>query len=306
MYPVIFNFKGLIISSYGLMLMIAFILCNYLLKRYLKTINIEPSIGDDLIFYAAIGGIVGAKLYYILEGIPTGEASANIQGLVLIFKGIFSFSFSTITAGINQFGSGLVFLGGLIGGMISVSIYIRKNKLDWFVVSDWVAPYLILGHSIGRIGCFLVGDCYGKPSVLPWAVSFPEGLPPTTYHSFKTNYNEIFLSHVQPLYEPLCKGCDLSTIISVHPTQLYESFIYLLVFIVLCKIRSFSNIKGFVMIQYLFLAGLSRFVIEFYRVNPKYLFNMSGAQLLSLIMILFAFILYLLNKNNYYHQSGNG
>ena len=93
MYPIIFEYNGLIISSYGLMLMLAFVICNYLLKKYLISINKDPKVGDDIIFYAAIGGIIGAKLYYIIEGIPTGEAKYNIDGLILIFKGVFSLSF---------------------------------------------------------------------------------------------------------------------------------------------------------------------------------------------------------------------
>ena len=82
MYPIIFEYNGFVISSYGLMLMIAFILCNYLLKKYLISINVQGYIADDLIFYAAFGGILGAKIYYIIEGIPNGDAYENIQGLV--------------------------------------------------------------------------------------------------------------------------------------------------------------------------------------------------------------------------------
>ena len=116
----------------------------------------------------------------------------------------------------------------------------------------------------------IVGDCYGKPSNLPWAISFPKGIPPTDT--------------------------------PVHPTQLYETVIYFLIFLFLYKIRKNSYIKGFIMMQYLFLAGLSRFLIEFYRVNPKYILNLSSAQLISLLMIVFAFVIYMLNKNNYYHK----
>jgi len=114
MYPIIFQYKNLVISSYGLMLMIAFLSCNFLLKRYLKKINVNIKIGDDIIFYAAIGGILGAKIYYIIENI-SGDGYENIKGLFLIFQGVFMLSFDMITTGINQFGSGLVFLGGLIG-----------------------------------------------------------------------------------------------------------------------------------------------------------------------------------------------
>ena len=295
MYPIIFEYKGLVISSYGLMLMFAFVICNYLLKKYLITINQDPKVGDDIIFYAAIGGIVGAKLYYIIEGIPTGEAKYNIDGFILIFKGIFSFSFEKLAQGINQFGSGLVFLGGLIGGMLSVTVYIKKNKLDWLTVGDWVAPYLALGHAIGRIGCFLVGDCYGKPCHLPWAVSFPQGLPATTYENFQYYYPNIFINYIQSNFNP-------GDIISVHPTQLYESFIYFMVFIILLKIREYKVFNGFVIYQYLLLAGLARFFIEFFRLNPKYILGFSGAQFISLIMIFISLMLLYKNKSHLLKQ----
>ena len=247
MYPIIFQYKGLVISSYGLMLMLAFITCNYLLKQYLLQNNKDPKIGDDIIFYAAIGGIIGAKLYYIIEGIPTGDAKYNIDGLVLIITGIFSLSFEQLAQGINQFGSGLVFLGGLIGGMLSVTIYIRKNNLDWLTVGDWVAPFLALGHAIGRIGCFLVGDCYGIPSDLPWACAFPNGLPPT--------------------FNP------------VHPTQIYEMTAYFAIFTYLrFAVKKNQQYSGQIIFEYLFLAGFARFVVEFIRLNPTYLFGLSGAQ----------------------------
>jgi len=292
MYPIIFQYKGLVISSYGLMLMLAFITCNYLLKQYLLQINKDPKIGDDIIFYAAIGGIIGAKLYYILEGIPTGEAKYNIDGLVLIIKGIFSLSFEQLAQGINQFGSGLVFLGGLIGGMLSVTIYIRKNNLDWLTVGDWVAPYLALGHAIGRIGCFLVGDCYGKPCQLPWSVSFPKGLPSTTYENFQLFYPDVFSKYVYGIFQP-------GDIVSVHPTQLYESITYFIIFILLSKMRNNKIFKGYVIYQYLLLAGLSRFMIEFLRLNPKYILALSGAQCISLVMIIISIFFLYKNRSSF-------
>ena len=71
MYPIIFDFGPIIISSFGVMMVIAFGLCNYLLKKDIETAGYDPSIGEDITFRAAIGGVVGAKLYYIIENIPT-------------------------------------------------------------------------------------------------------------------------------------------------------------------------------------------------------------------------------------------
>tara|TARA_B110000014_G_C19575233_1_gene306221 strand:- start:3 stop:473 length:471 start_codon:yes stop_codon:yes gene_type:complete len=150
---------------------------------------------------------------------------------------------------------------------------------------------LILGHSIGRLGCFLVGDCYGKPCELPWAMTFKNGLPPTTFSSFQYNYPEIFnKSSFQSLYSASEK------FIYVHPTQLYESFIYVCIFLYLIKIRENKSYNGIVFFEYLFLAGLSRFIIEFIRLNPKYIFNLSGAQFISLVMIFSSSFLMYINR----------
>ena len=280
MFPILFSYKGLQISSYGLMLVVAFLTCNYLLRRDLSKKGKNPDIADDITFRAAIGGILGSKIYYLLENINNGIAADNINGLLDIFKGVFTLNFSTIALGIQSFGSGMVFLGGLIGGMISVTLYLRKHNIVWLEAADWVAPYLILGHAIGRIGCFLVGDCYGTVCNLPWAVSFQNGLPPTTFESFQYNYPQVFnAEYFQAAY-------SAGDSIFVHPTQLYEFFTGIMIFAYLLYIRKKDdNYDGLIMFEYLFLAGLARFLVEFIRLNPSYLFGLSGAQIISMLMM---------------------
>jgi len=271
--------------------MLAFLISNYLLRRYLTGINKDPKIGDDIIFYAAIGGIFGSKIYYMIEQALYYKDYSNINGIINIFKGLYQFDISIVFSGINQFGSGLVFLGGLIGGFISVTYYIKKNKLNTLEVYDWVAPFLALGHAIGRMGCFLVGDCYGKPCSLPWAVTFKEGLPPTTFESFKYNYPAIFNT---PGFKSNYFPGDY---VYVHPTQIYEFIAYFVIFLYLQYIRNNKLYDGIIMFEYLFLAGMARFLIEFLRLNPKYLFNFSGAQIISIFMILISsYLMYLYRK----------
>ena len=180
-----------------------------------------------------------------------------------------------ITSGIQNFGSGMVFLGGLIGGTIAVSLYIRKNNLIWVQVADWVAPLIALGHGIGRIGCFLVGDDYGRPTNLPWGIKFENGLP------ISNGFN------LRQLGATVDASISDSTVLAVHPTQLYEMSIYFLIYIFLTKIRKTTlyTFKGQLMYEYLFLAGLGRFLIEFIRLNPVYIFNLTGAQLISIMMM---------------------
>lgn len=265
MYPELFRFGDFVISSFGFMLVIAFTTGNYLLKRDMIYLKKDPMIAEDLTFNAALGGILGAKIYYIIENIPSGYGLINLKGLLDIFKGIVTLTPSLIASGIQNFGAGMVFYGGLIGGTITVSLYIRKHKLDWPVVADWMAPYLALCHAIGRIGCLLVGDDYGLPTNLPWGIAFPNGLPPV---------------HVP-----------------VHPTQIYEFIAYFFSFIYLYSIRFKMSFNGSQISKYLVLIGISRFLIEFIRVNPKYVIGLSGAQIISLLMVFIGTIILIKNPS---------
>jgi len=252
-YPILFQFGAFTISSFGVMMVIAFLLGNYLLRKDVVAEGYDPIIADDIIFRAAIGGILGAKIYYLIENIPNGHAAENINGFINIIAGIFTLNGGKIAFGIQNFGAGLVFLGGLVGGMAAVSWYIYRNNLNWFIIADLSAPFLVLGHGIGRIGCFLVGDDYGIPTNLPWAIAFPNGLPPTS--------------------------------IAVHPTQLYEMSAYFIIFFYLRYRKRNQTFSGEIIFEYLFLGGLSRFMVEFIRTNTKYIFGLSGAQYLSIIMM---------------------
>ena len=253
MYPILFQFGSFTISSFGVMMVIAFLLGNYLLRIDVVAEGYDAIIADDIIFRAAIGGILGAKIYYLIENIPTGQAADNINGLINIIAGIFTLNGERIAFGIQNFGAGLVFLGGLVGGMAAVSWYIYRKNLNWFKIADLAAPFLVLGHGIGRIGCFLVGDDYGIPTNLPWAIAFPNGLPPTN--------------------------------IAVHPTQLYEMSAYFIIFFYLRYRKRNQTFSGEIIFEYLFLGGLSRFMVEFIRTNTKYIFGLSGAQYLSIVMM---------------------
>ena len=264
MYPVIFDF-GLVdlfgfqfrlaIYSFGLMLVVAFYTCYFLLNYDLKRLGYDEKLASDIIFWAAVGGIIGSKVYHVLENLDQVLSSQNPFGM------IFS-------------GSGLVFFGGLLGGILAVTMVLRKNNLSWLVFADLVAPLLILGYSIGRFGCFLVGDDYGIPSNLPWAIGFPNGLPPTTSTVFALQFPWINIS-------------DFSTgDLTVHPTQVYETLVCGGIFFFLWKKRTEDGVQGSLFFLYLILAGIERFFIEFIRTNEKYFLDIfSGAQIISVTMI---------------------
>ena len=180
MYPELFSIGPITITSFGTMIVIAFLSCNYLLRKDFIKYGYNPEYADDIIFRAALGGILGAKLYFLIENYT--YASENISGLGKILYGLLTLNFQLVSDGIQLFGAGLVFLGGLIGGLLLVSHYIYKKSLNWFIVADFVAPLIALGHGIGRIGCLLVGDDYGIPTDLPWGIAFPK---------WRTSFNSI-------------------------------------------------------------------------------------------------------------------
>ena len=268
MYPVIIDFGiieilgfefHLAIYSFGLMLVIAFYSCYFFLNSELKTLGYDEKLSSDIIFWAALGGILGAKIYYLLENIDRVFDSPD--PISMVFSG-----------------AGLVFLGGLMGSIISVSLVIKKNGVPWLTFANIIGPLIFLGYAIGRLGCFLVGDDYGIPSKLPWAMSFPNGIPPTTKNIFSDLYPWIDTSGFAP------------GLITVHPTQLYEAVVCFLLFLLMWKYRKSPLIKDKLFYIYIFLAGLERFLIEFLRTNQKYVLEIfSGAQLISILMIILGF-----------------
>jgi len=253
MYPVLLEIGPITIYSFGFMLVVAFYTTYFLLNHDLKKLGHDEKLASDMIFWAAIGGVLGSKVYYLLENL--GDVIQDPVGM------IFS-------------GSGLVFLGGLMGGTLAVTMVLRKNNLQWLTFADIVAPLLILGYGIGRLGCFLVGDDYGIPTSLPWAVSFPNGLPPSTSHFFSVYYPWIDISGFAP------------GVLSVHPTQLYEFTAAVVIFYFLWSRRNNVKVAGSLFFLYLILAGVERFAVEFIRTNEKYLFDLfSGSQVISVFMI---------------------
>ncbi len=170
MYPTIVDFGPVGIHSYGLMLATAFITVVFVIQSELKRRGFVPELASTIVMAAAIGGIVGAKIY-----------SALLDGQIT-FRELFSTS-------------GLVWYGGLIGGCLAVIIVVLRSPNPFLPTIDIIGPTLLLGYGIGRIGCFLAGDGdYGPPSDLPWAMAFPNGTVPTDVPVHPTPIYETLLS----------------------------------------------------------------------------------------------------------------
>ena len=170
MYPTIVDFGFVGIHSFGLMLFTAFITSGIVIQSELKRRGFAPELASAIVMAAAIGGIVGAKLY-----------SALLDGQIT-FQELFSTS-------------GIVWYGGFIGGCLAVIIVIVRSSNPFLPTIDIVGPTVILGYGIGRIGCLLAGDGdYGPPSDLPWALAFPNGTVPTDVPVHPTPIYETLLS----------------------------------------------------------------------------------------------------------------
>lgn len=260
MYPKLFELGPISIHSYGLMLGIAFLIGSTLFSKELKRQKKDENAGITITFLAIIGGLLGAKLFYIIEEWNFGTGGA----LASYFKSDVLFS-----------PAGLTFYGGLIIAIIFIYIYCRTKNLKLLLIFDSMAPAVMLGYGIARIGCHLSGDgCYGIPvNGTFWeflGYSYTKGIIPT---------------HPGVL---------------VHPTPLYEMAAGIIIFFILMYIRKRTHYYGQLFFIYLIFSGAERLLVEFIRLNPKVISIFTQAQLISIIMILFGTVMLVLwrNKND--------
>jgi phosphatidylglycerol:prolipoprotein diacylglycerol transferase len=246
-YPFIIHLGPLPITGYGIMMMVGFLMGGWLITQELRRRRLREEYSADIVLAALVGGVVGAKLWYFaLTGNPA----------TLLDRG------------------GLVWYGGFIGGALAVILngWRRRVPLRWTM--QLAAPALAAAYALGRIGCFLINDDYGRPTSLPWGVKFPQGYPPSTVAN---------LAHVGIASPP---GLDPTTVLAVHPTQLYETAIMLVAFVFLWKWRKLAHPAGWLFGAYLVWAGLERFVIEIFRAKDDRFFGpFTIAQLVSVALV---------------------
>jgi phosphatidylglycerol:prolipoprotein diacylglycerol transferase len=253
-YPFIVHLGPLEITGYGLMLMVAFLMGGWLIARQLRENRLKEDYAADIVAAAVIGGIIGAKLWYVALTRDPGA---------LFSRG------------------GLVWYGGFIGGALAVILNGWRLGVPLRWTMQLAAPALAAAYALGRVGCWLVNDDYGRPSTLPWAVKFPEGLPPST----AGNMHHLFGVPVPP-------GMDPSTVLAVHPTQLYEVAAMLIVFALLWSLRKRGRPIGWLFGLYLMFAGTERFLVEIVRAkDDRFLGPFTLAQLTSVILIAIGLLL---------------
>ncbi len=266
MCPELFKIGPLTVYGYGLMLAVAFIVASYILSLEFKRKGIHPDLASEVTLFALIFGIIGAKLFHLFD-----EWDTFLQDPVGEF-------FSP---------GGLVWYGGFLVALIAIYVNSRRRNLPFLVLGDAAAPSLALGYGIGRIGCHLAGDGdYGIPTDLPWGVDYSKGTYPPSYAFRGTEIAKNYPDGIVPDNTPL------------HPTPVYEFILGLIIFMILWNLRKKIGVNGKIFMLFLILHGSARFLVEFIRINPKILFGLSEAQLISIILILAGISgLYFLSKN---------
>ena len=220
----------LTLQTFGLCLAVAFLACGVLVGQRLRELGKPVDWAYEVVLAAFAGGIVGARIDYLVQNSAAFEADP---------------------VGATFGGTGLVFFGGLVGGIGGVGLWARRRRFVSWQLADIAGAAVALGYAIGRVGCQVSGDGdYGEPSDLPWAMSYPEGTVPTD--------------------------------VEVHPTPVYESLLMGIAALVLWRLRDRVR-PGTIFALYLLIAGVERFLVEFIRRNDPALLGLTVAQLFAVL-----------------------
>jgi Prolipoprotein diacylglyceryltransferase len=255
MCPRLFQIGPFTVYGYGLMLALGFIGGSYLLVSEFKRRKLDPNIANNITLIGLVAGVAGSKILYLIENWST-------------------FILDPIGMTFNP--GGLTYYGGFILAAFSIYMYGNKKGIKFFTIADAIAPGLILGYGIARIGCHLAGDGdYGFPTTLPWGTDYSNGTyPPSVAFQDFPEITSQFPGGIVPNNIPC------------HPTPVYEFILCALICWFLWSIRKKTTPTGKLFMIYLMLAGIERFVIEFLRPNPRIIFGLSEAQLISLVLFM--------------------
>jgi phosphatidylglycerol---prolipoprotein diacylglyceryl transferase len=248
-FPRLIEFGRYGIPTYGVLVALGVLLGLWISVRNSAKLGIKAENAWDFGIAVVLAGIVGSKVLYIILDWRSGNAYG--QNLRQIF------TFATLQAG-------GVFSGGLVAAFIVAWWFLRKYQMPALATCDAFSPGLAVGHSIGRLGCFAAGCCYGNPTTHFWGVTFRNPLA----------------------YETV--GTPLG--IALEPTQLFESAVELGIFLLLTWMFARKKFDGQIFGAYLFLYGIARFFIEFLRGDPGRgsVFGgaLTGTQLIAIGLVL--------------------
>ena len=241
MHPVLFEIRGFPVHTYGVLLAAAYLLGLQLAVMRAKRFGLEPSRIMDLGIAIIIAALLGAKA--LLFVVDFRKFVSDPRELLTLLR------------------SGGVFYGGLLVAVPVAIWYVRRYSLPTWTVGDLAAPGIALAHAVGRVGCLMAGCCFGRPSTLPWAVTFE-----STYAADNVGV---------PLGLPL------------HPTQVYEAVAELVIFVFLLAFeRRGRAYPGRTFWTYVLLYGVTRFAIEFFRGDSRGMVGtLSTSQFVSALLV---------------------
>ena len=243
MFPDLFSIGPFTLHTYGLFVATGFLVGLMVTVKVGKTEGITPQQTMDIGFVMIVAAIVGSRLMYVLMNI-----SYYVKRPMDIFK---------------MWQGGLVFSGGIVCVVLAVLWYTRRHQLSFWKTADMWAPAMAVGQAIGRIGCFMAGCCYGKPTGSRWGVVF------TDPHS------------LAPLNIPL------------HPTQLYSSASNFIIFFILLLLHRKKTFDGQVFLWLLVLHSTARLFVERFRGDDRGMILESGmtvTQLVTLALLIGAIV----------------
>ena len=236
MYPDLFSIGPVTLHTYGLFVALGFIAGILTAVKLGKSAGINSNSVMDMGFIIILCGLIGSRIVYII--INFSYYVSNPLDMIKLWQG------------------GLVFSGGLVAVIIAMIIYTKYHKYNIWTIGDIWAPAAAIGQAIGRIGCFCAGCCYGRPTDVPWAVTF-------------TNPKSIATLNI-----PL------------HPTQLYSSLSSLIIFFILIILHSKRKFEGQVLLWFLILHSAARLFLERFRGDSRGVFLTTDLTLTQFIAIL--------------------
>jgi phosphatidylglycerol:prolipoprotein diacylglycerol transferase len=242
------NLGPLPLTGFGVAMLGSFVIGQIVAQAVLTRRGQDAEVMPDIVIAAVIGGLLGGKIYF---AILNGSAASLTQR------------------------AGFVFWGGLIGGILATAGWMRYKKISFSHISDACAPGLAAAYAVGRTGCWAVGDDYGRPWINRFAVSFPEGSPPSTVQYMTSEFNQ-----------GLFPGMAPTDVVAVYPTQLFEVAMGLVMFGVLWRLKDHKHAAGWLFGAYCVLAGIERIIVEFFRAKDDRFFGtFTMAQMIGLAFV---------------------
>ncbi len=278
MFPELFKipYTNFSFNTYGFLLARAFVVGLLVMARLAARDGLDKQKVYDLGLWVLAASLIGSKALMVMTEWDVYYRDNPGQ--------IFTLDF---------FRSGGVYYGGFIAAVIASVIVMRVYKLPWWRTADAFAPGVIIGQVIGRLGCFSAGCCWGKPTMSSIGVHFTDkgheitGVPTVVSHLADPIQQNVWAERLAALGGLLAP-------IDLHPTQLYEAGATLLIFIVLLLIHRRRRFEGQVILAYALLYSVARFIIEYWRDDPRgEIFNLSTSQFIAIVMFLGALAAYI-------------